>query len=75
MHRLLPTLICLAVFHSPDGKEIRIDSHHIVAVRPADTVKGHLHEGIQTVIYTPGQNFGVTEPLGIVEEVLSECVD
>lgn len=74
MKKLIP-LLCLAVFHSPDGKELRIESKHIVAIRSTENVKGHVAPGTNTIIYTPGQTFGITENLLETIEVISECVD
>ena len=70
----IPPLSCLAIFHSPDGTEIRIETRHIVAVRPADAVKQHLASGTNALIYTSTQTFGVIETVSEVKMLEDECV-
>lgn len=73
MKQLIQIITCLAIFHSPDGSLISIDTNHIVAVRPAESVKQHIAPGIKTIIYTGGQNFGVAESPEEVGRIIDEC--
>ena len=73
--KLLILLSCLAIFHAPDGKELRIDTAHVTAIRSAEAVKHHLTPGTNTIIYVTGQNFGVTETPEVVEDLIENCKD
>jgi hypothetical protein len=75
MHKALLPLLCLVIFHSPDGREIRIDTLHVTAIRPAEAVKQHLAEGTRTIIYASGQNFGVIEPVAEVDLMMKNCIE
>jgi hypothetical protein len=66
---------CLAVFHSPDGQIIRIDTHHISAVRSADYAKGHVAPGVKAILSAGQQNFGVIETPEEAEREIKSCVD
>ena len=65
-------LPCLAVFHTPDGREIKIDTN-VTAVRPVEHLHGHLAKGTGSVIYIGGEQFGVTETLEEVASILKNC--
>lgn len=69
-----PAVLCLVAFHTPDGRVIKIDTHHIMAVRTAEAVKQHLAPGTNTVLYVGAQNFGVTESPDEVQMLIDECV-
>jgi hypothetical protein len=71
--KLLIPFSCLALFHSPDGKEIRIDTAHINAVRSAEGFKHHLAPGTHTVISVGQQNLGVVETPEEVEALVESC--
>ena len=69
-------LFCLVVLHSPDGKDLLIDSRHIAAVRPVESsLARHLHPNTRTIIYASTQTFGVIETTDEVNEALKECGD
>jgi hypothetical protein len=71
--KLLIPLSCLAVFHSPDGRELRIDTLHISAVRSAEGFKHHLAPGTNAVILVGSQNLGVVETPEEVESLMESC--
>jgi hypothetical protein len=54
-------LACLVVFHSPDGKELRIETQYILAVRTAHGVREQVAPGTRTILYLAGKTFGVVE--------------
>ena len=73
--RAIP-ILCLVVFHSPDGKELIFDSRHIAAVRPVEgAIRQHLHPNTNAVIYASTQTFGVVETVDEVEKQLRECTE
>ena len=67
----------MAVFHTPDGAELRVNVATIAALRPVtDAIKMHLKAGTQTIVYvTLKENFGVTENLEEVQEAIHNCID
>jgi hypothetical protein len=68
-------VLCLAILHTPDNKELRIDVRHIAAVRPAHSLKQHLAAGTNTIVYVTTNNFGVVETLEQVQDAIHHCVD
>ena len=67
-------LFCLVVFHSPDGKDLLIDSRHIAAVRPVEgAIRQHLHPNTRAIIYASTQTFGVVETVDEVNQALNAC--
>ena len=72
--RLVVTLTCLAVFHSPDNRELRVETQHIQAVRPADAVQQHVAPGTAAIIYVGSQKFGVVESASEIEQLIRDCV-
>lgn len=73
--RWFAPLFCLVVFHTPDGKPLTVDTRHIVALKPAHNLKGHVAEGTNTVVYLTAQNFGVTETREQIEHLIHTCSD
>jgi hypothetical protein len=67
-------VICLAIFHSPDGRELRIESQHIAAVRPADAAQQSLAPGTRAILYVGSQKFGVVETPGEVDAIIKDCM-
>ena len=72
---VLSALWCLAILHSPDGQELRIDVRHIAAMRPAHSVKQHLAHGTNTLVYVTTNTFGVIETKEQVQDAIHHCVD
>jgi hypothetical protein len=68
------TVSCLAIFHSPDNRELRIETQHIQAVRPADAAQQHLAPGTAAIVYVGGQKFGVVETTAEIEQIVRDCV-
>jgi hypothetical protein len=68
-------LACMAVFHTPDGGELRIDVRHIAAVRPAASLKTHLAPGTRSVVYVTTNNFGVVETVEQAQWAIHHCID
>jgi hypothetical protein len=66
-------ILCLAIFHVPDGREIRIDTAHVSAIRSAEGFGHHLAPGTRTIISLGSQNYGVTETPDEVEAIIEGC--
>jgi hypothetical protein len=73
--RIAIALACLAIFHTPDGFELRVDTRHIAAVRPAAHVKQHLAPGTNSVVYVTTNNFGIVETVDQAQQAIRNCVD
>jgi hypothetical protein len=71
--RLSP-LFCLVVLHSPDNRELRIETQHIAVVRPADAAQQSLAPGTKAVLYVGGQKFGVVESPSEIEAIIRDCI-
>jgi len=72
--RLVMTMTCLAVFHTPDNRELRVETQHIQAVRPADGAQQHLAPGTNAIIYVGSQKFGVVESASEIEQIIRDCI-
>jgi len=72
---LSAALVCLVVFHSPDGKELRLDNRHISAVRTAENAKQYVTAGVNTIIYVGGEKFGIMETPTEAEYLMRHCVE
>jgi hypothetical protein len=68
-------LLCLAIFHTPDGGELRVDTRHIAAVRPAANIKSHLASGTRSVVYVTTNNFGIVETVDQAQQAIRNCID
>ena len=65
---------CLIILHSPDNRELRLETSHIAAVRPADAAQQSLAPGTKSVIYIGGQKFGVLESPGQIDSIIKDCM-
>jgi hypothetical protein len=65
---------CLAIFHSPDNRELRLETQHIQAVRPADAAQQHLAPGTGAIIYVGSQKFGVVESAAEIDQIIKDCI-
>jgi hypothetical protein len=66
---------CLAVFHTPDGYEIKIDTK-VTAIRLIHgPVAEHVAKGTHSVIYIGGEKFGVAETPEEVLEIIKDCTE
>jgi hypothetical protein len=65
---------CLAVFHSPDGRELRIETQHIAVVRPADAVQQNVAPGTKAILYVGSQKLGVVEGADEVAIIMRDCL-
>ena len=65
---------CLIILHSPDEREMRIESTHIDILRPADVVQQHVAPGTKTIIYVGGQRFGVVESDEEIDTLIKDCL-
>lgn len=71
---LVPGLLCLVSFHTPDGSMITVETQHIAAVRPVtDRVKEHVVAGTKALLYVGSQKMGITETLEEAEKMIEEC--
>ena len=68
------SLLCVAIFHSPDNRELRLESAHIAAVRPADAAQAQLAPGTRAIIYIGGQKFGVIETVQEIDSIIKDCL-
>ena len=73
MKRLAP-LLCLVVFHSPDGRELRIETQHIAIVRPADAVQQNVAPGTKSILYVGSQKLGVVESIDEIGTLMRDCI-
>ena len=65
---------CLAIFHSPDNRELRVETQHIHAVRPADAAQQNLAPGTGAIIYVGSQKFGVVESAAEIDQIIKDCI-
>jgi len=65
---------CLAIFHSPDNRELRVETQHIQAVRPADAAQQHLAPGTNAIVYVGSQKFGVVESAAEIDQIIKDCI-
>ena len=72
--KIAGSILCLVVFHSPDNRELRIETQHIAAVRPADAAQQSLAPGTKSVLYVGGQKFGVVETPNEIEAIIRDCI-
>ena len=72
--RLVTTAACLAIFHSPDNRELRVETQHIQAVRPADAAQQHVAPGTNAIIYVGSQKFGIVESASEIEQIIRDCI-
>jgi hypothetical protein len=72
--RALSIALCLAIFHSPDGRELRIESQHIAAVRPSDAAQQQLAPGTKAIIYVGSQKFGIVESPTEIDAIIKDCI-
>ena len=74
MRWLLAALACLAIFHTPDGRELRVETQHISAVRPADSVQQQVAPGTKAIIYVGSQKFGLVETPAEIDMLVKDCI-
>ena len=65
---------CLAIFHSPDNRELRVETQHVQAVRPADAAQQHLAPGTNAIVYVGSQKFGVVESAAEIDQIIKDCI-
>ena len=68
------TLLCMAILHSPDNRELRIETAHIAAVRPSDAAQQALAPGTRAVLYVGSQKFGVLESPSEIDAIMKDCM-
>lgn len=67
-------LLCLVVFHAPDGSLVSVEKAHIAAIRPVtDQIKEHVAPGTHALVYVGQHKFGITESLEEAETMLESC--
>jgi hypothetical protein len=71
---LVAAMRCLAIFHSPDDRELRVETQHIQAVRPADAAQQHLAPGTNAIVYVGSQKFGVIESAPEIDQIIKDCL-
>jgi len=69
--------VCVAVLHSADGNEIRVDVHQIAVQRAAvsEHARRQLHHAVHSVITAGGEKFGVIETLDQIHQAMEHCLD
>ena len=67
-------ICCLIILHSPDNRELRIETQHIAAVRPADNVQHQVAPGTEAIVYVGGQKFGVMENAAEISTLIKDCI-
>ena len=71
---LVPWLTCMAIFHSPEGRELRVETAHIAAVRPSDAAQAQLAPGTKSILYVGSQKFGIIETPVEVDTIIKDCI-
>lgn len=67
-------LLCLVVFHAPDGSLVSVESQHVAAVRPVtDAIKEHLAPGTKSILYVGAHKIGIIENFDDAEAKLENC--
>ena len=72
---LFSIIICMAIFHTPDGQLLTVDTRHITALRPAENIKEHLTPGTKTILYVTTKTFGVRENIEEAQDAIHNCID
>ena len=67
-------LSCLIILHTPDNRELRVETQHISAVRPADSVQQQVAPGTRSIVYVLTQKFGVVEPPSDIDVIIKDCI-
>ena len=66
----------MAVFHTPDGGLLSVETTHITALRPASSgIKEHVAPGTNTILYVGAKTWGITETIEQAKEAVRDCVD
>lgn len=74
MRHFATAIICLVVFHAPDGSLVSVEKQHVAAVRPVtDAIKEHVAPGTKALVYVGQHKFGITETLDEAEAMLEQC--
>jgi hypothetical protein len=68
-------IACIAIFHTPDGQALSVDTRHITALRTAAHIKEHLAPGTNTVLYVTTKSFGVVETVDQARDAIRNCTD
>ena len=72
--KVIIAALCLIILHSPDNRELRIETQHISVVRPSDAAQQSLAPGTKSVLYVGGQKFGVVETPNEIEAIIRDCI-
>lgn len=75
MRGIVLAAACMAILHTPEGHELRIEIQHIEAVRPVEHLRGHVAHETGSVVYLSSKNFGVTETVEQVQNAIRNCVN
>lgn len=71
----LVTALCLVLFHSPDGKELRVETAQIAALKAADHTP-HLPPDTKSVLLAGGQKFAIRETVEQAQQIIdAACED
>ena len=74
LRKIAMPLVCLAIFHSPDGRELRIETQHISIVRPADAVQQNVAPGTKSILYVGSQKLGIVESPDEAAIIMRDCL-
>ena len=72
--KIVLPVMCLAIFHSPDGRELRIETQHIAIVRPTDAVQQNVAPGTKAILYVGSQKLGVVESPDEATMTMRDCI-
>lgn len=73
---VISSLFCLLVLHSPDGSPLLVFSNSVRVVRPVaheHGLRSHVAKNTNSVVYSGGQNFGVSETAVMILQKLRAC--
>jgi hypothetical protein len=74
MSRYGAIVLCLVIFHAPDGSSVSVEKQHIAAIRPiTEAIKEHLAPGTKSLLYVGAHKIGITETLEEAETMLEGC--
>jgi hypothetical protein len=65
---------CLIVLHSPDNRELQVESQYIEVMRPAEAARQHVTPGTQAILYVGAQRFGVIESIDQINIIIRNCL-
>lgn len=74
MVRFAPAaVICLLIFHGPDGGELWFRADAIDLIRPGTKHQDHVAQHVNSVLYVGGKGQGVMESARDAAHMIDQC--